>query len=139
MHRRDTIGKRENVVYRPNVILPGEGASFDFAGVGGRFKIEGADTNGHFAVAYLPNIPTASWPLHCIAITTRMSTLTCWRERSALVVDEVGTAEAGTWVLEPHGLWYTFWNAGDAWCHKIEIVSPAEFESYFGEVAAAGG
>jgi gentisate 1,2-dioxygenase len=53
--------------------------------------------------------------------------------------DEVVTAEPGTWLVKPRGQWHTFWNAGDDPCHVIEIVSPAGFETYFEEVAAAQG
>lgn len=53
--------------------------------------------------------------------------------------DDVVIAESGTWLIKPRGQWHTFWNAGDVPCHVIEIVSPAGFESYFREVAEAGG
>jgi oxalate decarboxylase/phosphoglucose isomerase-like protein (cupin superfamily) len=57
----------------------------------------------------------------------------------ALLEDEVVTAESGTWVFKPRKQWHTFWNAGDAPCEIIEVISPAGFEDYFREVAAAWG
>jgi oxalate decarboxylase/phosphoglucose isomerase-like protein (cupin superfamily) len=51
----------------------------------------------------------------------------------------VVTAGAGTWILKPRRQWHTFWNPGDEPCEVIEIISPAGFEHYFREVAAAWG
>ena len=48
-------------------------------------------------------------------------------------------AKAGTWVRKPRHQWHTFWNADDVPCEIIEIISPAGFENYFREVAAAWG
>ena len=49
------------------------------------------------------------------------------------------TAGAGTWVFKPRKQWHTFWNAGETPCEIIEVISPAGFEEYFREVAAAWG
>jgi mannose-6-phosphate isomerase-like protein (cupin superfamily) len=57
----------------------------------------------------------------------------------ALLGEEVVEAEAGSWVFKPRGQWHTFWNAGDEPCEIIEVISPAGFENYFREVAAAWG
>jgi mannose-6-phosphate isomerase-like protein (cupin superfamily) len=57
----------------------------------------------------------------------------------ALLGDEVATAAPGTWVYKPRHQWHTFWNAGDTPCEIIEVISPAGFENYFREVAAAWG
>ncbi|MGW8188527.1 MAG: hypothetical protein ACWGNK_14710 [Desulfobacterales bacterium] len=42
-------------------------------------------------------------------------------------------------MFKPREQWHTFWNAGDASCEIIEVISPAGFEKYFREVAAAWG
>jgi hypothetical protein len=42
-------------------------------------------------------------------------------------------------VFKPRHQWHTFWNDGDSPCEVIEIISPAGFEQYFREVAAAWG
>ncbi|MCC5805408.1 MAG: hypothetical protein JJU00_03680 [Opitutales bacterium] len=52
---------------------------------------------------------------------------------------DVVTASAGSWVFKPRGQWRTFWNAGDTPCEIIEVTSPAGFENFFREVAAAWG
>ncbi|MGE3509897.1 MAG: cupin domain-containing protein [Vicinamibacterales bacterium] len=57
----------------------------------------------------------------------------------ALLGDDVVRAEPGTWVFKPRRQWHTFWNDGDSPCEIIEIISPAGFEEYFREVAAAWG
>ncbi len=57
----------------------------------------------------------------------------------ALLGDEVVPAGPGQWVLKPRRRWRTFWNAGDLPCEIIEVISPAGFENYFREVAAAWG
>ena len=48
-------------------------------------------------------------------------------------------ARAGTWVVKPREQWHTFWNPSDEPCEIIEVISPAGFENYFREVAAAWG
>lgn len=57
----------------------------------------------------------------------------------ALLGDDVVEAGPGAWVFKPRGQWHTFWNAGDEPCEIIEVISPAGFEDYFREVAAAWG
>lgn len=52
--------------------------------------------------------------------------------------EEIISAEAGSWVIKPRGQWHTFWNSEDTPCATIEIVSPAGFQRYFGEVGAIG-
>jgi oxalate decarboxylase/phosphoglucose isomerase-like protein (cupin superfamily) len=57
----------------------------------------------------------------------------------ALLGDEVLEAGPGDLVFKPRKQWHTFWNAGDEPCRILEIISPAGFENYFREVAAAWG
>jgi quercetin dioxygenase-like cupin family protein len=127
-------------IERPTTIAPDAGDPLGFAGVVGRLKIHAADTDGRFAVAYFPGIPphTLGAPLHRHHKEDEYSHV-IEGTLSVQLGDEVVTASAGTWVLKPRGQWHTFWNATDLPCRSIEIVSPAGFERYFGEVAAAGG
>ncbi len=122
------------------VIAPDEGDAFDFGEVSGRWKIDGTSTHERFAVAHLPNIPPGvlAAPLHRHSNEDEYSYV-LEGTLSVMVGDEVVTAEPGTWVFKPRGEWHTFWNAGETPCRMIEIVAPAGFESYFEEVAAAGG
>lgn len=57
-------------------------------------------------------------------------------EFGVMIGDDVYTAAPGSYVLKPRGMPHTFWNAGEEPARILEIISPAGFESYFGEVAA---
>ncbi len=48
-------------------------------------------------------------------------------------------AGPGDLVYKPRNQWHTFWNAGDAPCRILEIISPAGFERFFQELVAMGG
>ena len=54
----------------------------------------------------------------------------------ALLGDEVVHADAGDFVFKPREQWHTFWNAGDAPCRILEIISPGGFEHFFAEADA---
>jgi len=51
------------------------------------------------------------------------------------VGDDVFGAGAGQLVAKPRGTWHAFWNAGDGRARILEVISPAGFERYFGELA----
>lgn len=122
----------------PVMISPG-GESFDFGGLGVTWKIDGPASCGRFAVAHHPLAPHAlAAPLHCHHNEDEYSYVITGT-LGAILGDDVVTAEAGSWVIKPRKQWHTFWNAGDTPCEIIEIISPAGFENYFREVAAAWG
>ncbi len=121
----------------PTVILPDEGDLFDFGGLGVHWKIDGPDTDKRFAVVHHPLAPHAlAAPLHYHHNEDEYSYV-LEGTLGALLGQKVVTAGPGTWVFKPRGQWHTFWNAGDTPCHIIEIISPAGFENYFRELAAA--
>lgn len=123
----------------PIAILPDQGDSFDFGGLGVHWKIDGAITNERFAVVHHPIAPRAlAAPLHYHHNEDEYSYV-LEGTLGALLGDDVVTAGPGTWVYKPRRQWHTFWNAGDSRCHLIEVISPAGFENYFREVAAAWG
>lgn len=131
---KETIGAT-----KPTVILPGEGESFDFGGLGVDWKIDGADTSERFTVVHHPIAPRAlAAPLHRHRNEDEYSYV-LEGTLGALLGDEVVEAGPGSWVYKPRHQWHTFWNAGDSPCHIIEVISPAGFEDYFREVAAAWG
>ena len=118
------------------VIQPSEGQSADFGGVGVVWKIEGIETAGRFSVVQHPIPPRSlAAPLHFHHNEDEYS-FVLEGTLGALLGDEVVLSTPGSWVLKPRGEWHTFWNAGDALCRIIEVISPAGFESYFREVAA---
>ena len=130
---------KHTVVHKPTVIPSGEGDSFDFGGLGVDWKIDGPDTGERFAVIHHPIAPRAlAAPLHYHHNEDEYSYV-LEGTLGALLGDEVVEAGPGTWVYKPREQWHTFWNAGDTPCHIIEVISPAGFENYFREVAAAWG
>lgn len=120
-------------------IITGNGEAFDFGGLEVNWKIDGKDTGERFAVVHHPIAPRAlAAPLHYHHNEDEYSYV-LEGKLGALLGEEVVTAAPGTWVFKPRGQWHTFWNAGDTPCHIIEVISPAGFENYFREVAAAWG
>ena len=57
-------------------------------------------------------------------------------EVGARIGDQVLQAGPGAYIVKPRGVPHTFWNAGTAPAHLLEIISPAGFEAYFAELAA---
>jgi mannose-6-phosphate isomerase-like protein (cupin superfamily) len=124
-------------VGHPVSIPPGGGNSFDFGGFGVQWKIDGPSTNQRFAVVHHPLAPRAlAAPLHYHHNEDEYSFVLSG-SLGALLGERVVTASPGSWVFKPRYQWHTFWNAGDDWCEIIEVISPAGFENYFREVAAA--
>ena len=112
---------------------------FDFGGLGVNWKIDGPVTDGRFSVVHHPMaLHALAAPLHRHQNEDEYSYV-IRGSLGALLGDEVVIADAGEWVLKPRGQWHTFWNAGDVPCEIIEVISPAGFENYFREVAAAWG
>lgn len=123
----------------PVSIPAAAGALFDFGGLGVQWKIDAGDTERRFSAVHHPIAPRAlAAPLHYHHREDEYS-FVLRGTLGALLGDEVVTAEAGSWVFKPRRQWHTFWNAGDAPCEIIEIISPGGFEDYFREVAAAWG
>jgi mannose-6-phosphate isomerase-like protein (cupin superfamily) len=120
-------------------ILPNQGETFDFGGLGVAWKIEGNETGERFSVVHHPLAPRAlAAPLHRHHREDEYSYV-IEGKLGALLGEQVVTAGAGSWVFKPRNQWHTFWNAGDTPCLIIEVISPAGFENYFREVAANWG
>ena len=122
----------------PTILTPG-GESFDFGGFGVVWKIEGQAADGRFSIVHHPMAPHAlAAPLHRHNNEDEYSYV-LKGTLGALLGDDVVEATPGTWVFKPRHQWHTFWNAGDQPCEIIEVISPAGFENFFREVAAAWG
>jgi len=116
-----------------------EGDSFDFGGLGVEWRLEGEASDGRFSIVHHPIAARAlAAPLHRHRYEDEYSYVLSGR-LGALLGDDVVHAEAGSWLVKPRGQWHTFWSAGDTSCEIIEVISPAGFENYFREVAAAWG
>ena len=121
------------------VVQRDQGGRFDFGGFGVCWKINGPDTGSRFSIVHHPMAPRAlAAPVHYHHNEDEYSYVLTGT-LGALLGDEVVTAGAGAWVFKPRHQWHTFWNAGDVPCEIIEVISPAGFEDYFREVAAAWG
>lgn len=124
---------------QPVILKPNGTEFFDFGGLGVDWKIDGAAAGGRFAVVHHPIAPRAlAAPLHYHHEEDEYSYV-LRGELGALLGENVVVAGAGAWVFKPRHQWHTFWNAGDTPCEIIEVISPAGFENYFREVAAAWG
>jgi mannose-6-phosphate isomerase-like protein (cupin superfamily) len=121
----------------PTIIRADEGGSFDFGGLGVRWKIDGSEAGERFAVVHHPIAPrTLAAPLHYHHNEDEYS-FVLEGTMGALLGDAVVEAGPGAWVFKPRAQWHTFWNAGDTPCLLIEVISPAGFEHYFREIAEA--
>src|SRR5215210_5900672 len=119
----------------PVTIPAGSGERFDLGGLGIHWKIDGEHTESRFSVVHHPLAPRAlAAPLHRHHREDEYSYVLVGK-LGALLGDDVVTAGPGTWVFKPRGQWHTFWNASDAPCEIIEVISPAGFENYFRELA----
>ncbi|HMP89521.1 MAG TPA: cupin domain-containing protein [Kiritimatiellia bacterium] len=124
---------------KPIIIGKDQGGFFDFGGLGVRWKIDGSQSQNRFSIVHHPLAPRAlAAPLHFHHNEDEYSYVIKGK-LGALLGDDVVVAEAGDWVFKPRGQWHTFWNAGDEPCEIIEVISPAGFENFFREVAAAWG
>jgi mannose-6-phosphate isomerase-like protein (cupin superfamily) len=139
LQKGDLPMAQRTVSSRRIAVLPTDGDTFDFGGLGVHWKIDGFETGEHFSIVHHPIAPRAlAAPLHRHHNEDEYSYV-LEGTLGALLGDDVVTAGPGTWVFKPRGQWHTFWNAGDSGCTIIEVISPAGFENYFREVAAAWG
>jgi mannose-6-phosphate isomerase-like protein (cupin superfamily) len=123
----------------PTIIKAGDGAAFDFGGLGVQWKIDGPQTGGQFSIVHHPLAPRAlAAPLHYHHREDEYSYV-LRGSLGALLGDDVVVAGPGTWVFKPRHQWHTFWNAGEEPCEIIEVIAPPGFENFFREVAAAWG
>lgn len=123
----------------PTIMLPGQGEAFDFGGFGVHWKIDGSQAGGRFSIVHHPLAPKAlAAPLHYHHNEDEYSYVVRG-SLGALLGEDVVVAGPGAWVFKPRHQWHTFWNAGDVPCEIIEVISPAGFEDFFREIAAAWG
>jgi mannose-6-phosphate isomerase-like protein (cupin superfamily) len=120
-----------------SLLFPTEaGEKFDTDRLGIHWKINGTQTGGRFSVVHHQLPPrTFPAPLHRHHREDEYSYVLSG-SLGALLGDDVVRAEPGAWVFKPRGQWHTFWNAGDALCEIIEVISPSGFEDYFRELRA---
>jgi mannose-6-phosphate isomerase-like protein (cupin superfamily) len=121
------------------VIGPTDGKSGFLGSIGVRFMIDGEGAGGDFSLVEHPMAPRAlAAPLHRHNREDEYSYVLEGR-MGALLGDEVLEAGPGDLVFKPRDQWHTFWNAGDEPARILEIIAPAGFEHFFGELVEMGG
>jgi mannose-6-phosphate isomerase-like protein (cupin superfamily) len=121
------------------VIGPHDGKAGFLGSIGVRFMIDGAEADERFSLVEHPMSPRAlAAPLHRHHREDEYSYVLEGRV-GALLGDEVVVGESGDLIFKPRNQWHTFWNAGDEPARILEIISPAGFERFFGELVDMGG
>lgn len=125
------------VIMEPGVVEAGGGVFVRLRKLGVRHLIRGEQTGGSFAVVEHPLPPySMGAPVHT---HTREDEITYVAEGTVGVQigDKVYEAGPGVTVRMPRGIPHAFWNASDAAARLSVIITPAGFEGYFEEMAAA--
>ena len=121
------------------VVGPREGKAGFLGSIGVRFMIDGEEARGGFSLVEHPMSPRAlAAPMHWHAREDEYSYVLEGRI-GALQGDEVVVGGPGDLIFKPRNQWHTFWNAGDEPARILEIISPAGFERFFGELVDLGG
>src|SRR5438270_4856695 len=121
------------------VLGPVDGKAGFLGSIGVRFMIHGETTGGGFSLVEHPMSSRAlAAPLHRHVREDEYSYVLEGR-MGALLGDDVLEAGPGDLVFKPRNEWHTFWNAGDSPCRILEIIAPAGFEHFFGELVDMGG
>ena len=108
----------------------------ELGGVRDRFMIDGADTDGRFALVQHLFAPKAlAAPMHRHRNEDEFTYVLNGRIGAVIEGHEV-VAEAGDLLCKPRGQWHTFWNAGDEPAVCLELISPAGLEELFRSFAS---
>jgi uncharacterized cupin superfamily protein len=119
------------------VVTQSEGRSVWLGGMGVVYKISGADTGGAFVIVEHP-IEPGRLVLPHVHLHEDEYSYVLEGTVGVRVGDSETFAGPGSYVCKPRGLMHTFWNPGPGPARLLEIISPAGFEAYFGELADAG-
>jgi mannose-6-phosphate isomerase-like protein (cupin superfamily) len=123
----------------PKIVTPDAAAEGFIGSINVRFMIDGSEADERFSLVEHPMTARAlAAPLHRHTREDEYSYVLEGR-MGALLGDEVVEAGPGDLVFKPRNQWHTFWNAGDAPCRILEIISPAGFERFFRELVDLGG
>ncbi len=101
-----------------------------------RFMIDGADTDGRFALVQHLFAPKAlAAPMHRHRNEDEFTYVLSGRIGAVIEGHEV-VAEPGDLLFKPRAQWHTFWNAGDEPAVCLELISPAGLEELFRSFAS---
>ena len=121
-------------------VLPaGGGGTSSLGGISNRFMIDGADTDGRFAlVEHLFDPRALAAPMHRHHDEDEYTYVLSGRIGAVIEGREV-EAGVGDLLFKPRGQWHTFWNAGDEPASCLEFISPAGLEQLFRSFATVPG
>ena len=107
----------------------------DLPGLGTRYLIHSADTDGRFALIEHTIPPRGlAAPVHTHEHEDEYSYVLGGR-LGALVGGEEVEAGPGEVVAKPRGVPHAFWNAGDEPVRLLELITPGAFAQYFADLA----
>src|SRR6266568_5769279 len=121
------------------VVGPRDGKAGFLGSIGVRFMIDGEEAGERFSLVEHPMSAHAlAAPLHRHTREDEYSYVLEGRV-GALLGDDVVIGNPGDLIFKPRNQWHTFWNAGEEPARILEIISPAGFEKFFGELVDLGG
>jgi mannose-6-phosphate isomerase-like protein (cupin superfamily) len=133
------MSNEKEIAMSARVVGPTDGKSGFLGSIGVRFMIDGEEAGGDFSLVEHPMPPRAlAAPLHRHNREDEYSYVLEGR-MGALLGEDVLEAGPGDLVFKPRGEWHTFWNAGEEPARILEIIAPAGFEHFFGELVDMGG
>jgi mannose-6-phosphate isomerase-like protein (cupin superfamily) len=112
------------------LVAPGEGEEIWDGPIGTSVIVPAAATGGLLSVCEMPVAPGYMVPPHLHRDEDEFSYVIAGRI-GARIGDDEFTAEPGSWIVKPRGIWHTFWNAGPEPARIIELVLPGRFEEFF--------
>jgi quercetin dioxygenase-like cupin family protein len=112
------------------LVEPGAGEEVWDGPIGTRVIVPAAATGGLLSICEMPVAPGFMVPPHRHRDEDEFSYVLAGRIGARIGDDEL-TAEPGSWIVKPRGIWHTFWNAGPAPARIIELVLPGRFEAFF--------
>ncbi|MCW2763002.1 MAG: Cupin 2 conserved barrel domain protein [Marmoricola sp.] len=103
----------------------------ELGGVQDRFMIDGADTEGRFAlVQHLFTAKALAAPMHRHRNEDEFTYVLSGQIGAVIEGREV-IAEPGDLLFKPRGQWHTFWNPSEEPAVCLELISPAGLEDLF--------
>ena len=117
------------------VVQPGQGRVGGLApGVGVMFKIDGADSGGRLSVVEHPFEVGALVPPHVHTLEDEIS-IVLEGEIGYRSNDQEVVLGPGGYIVKPRNEVHAMWNAGKTRARMIELIAPAGFEGFFGELS----
>jgi quercetin dioxygenase-like cupin family protein len=108
----------------------------ELGGVQDRFMIDGADTDGRFALVQHLFAPKAlAAPMHRHRNEDEFTYVLSGQIGAVIEGREV-LAEPGDLLFKPRGQWHTFWNPSEEPAICLELISPAGLEDLFRSFAS---